>query len=120
MVRLVKVLRPGLTFTAGSFPNDTLGLGGVNLECKEFVFEPNSQDDFGVKVQRRLRPRPQRSADQSQVVRNRSGIYLKGGLLAHYDEGGARSRSARTRSGRSIWRPEWTATPTSFPTARPA
>ena len=40
-------LRPALTGTADSFPNEVLGLGGVNLEGKEFVFEPNSQDEFG-------------------------------------------------------------------------
>ena len=85
-----------LTSSAKSFPNDTLGLGGVNLEGKEFVFEPNSQDDFGAQYSAAYGPDPNGRPIQVNVVRNRSGIYLKGGLLAHYDEGGTFTFSANT------------------------
>lgn len=68
----------------------------MNLEGKEFVFEPNSQDDFGAQYSAAYGPDPNGRPIRVKVVRNRSGIYLKGGLLAHYDEGGTFTFGANT------------------------
>lgn len=58
------------------------GLGGVNLEGKEFVFEPNSQDNEGLYAS--LGPDPSGRAVRVRIVRNVSGILLKPGRLGHY------------------------------------
>ena len=74
-------------------PNDPLGIGGVNLEGKEFVFEPNSQDQAsGYPASSDPNGRPIRV----KVVRNRSGINLKGGLIAHWDSGGTYTYGTNT------------------------
>lgn len=61
---------------------DNTTLGGVNLEGKEFVFEPNSSDSSSgfSKRQDDQSGRPVRV----KVVRNSSGVNLKGGRLAHF------------------------------------
>jgi hypothetical protein len=63
-------------------PNDPLGLGGENLLGKEFLFEPNSQDQgTGYPAAGDPNGRPIRV----RVVRNVSGQALKPGRLAHYN-----------------------------------
>ena len=59
------------------------GLGGVNLEGKEFVFEPNSQDDTGTSYNS-LGSDPNGRPIRVKVVRNASTINLKPRRLARY------------------------------------
>ncbi len=59
------------------------GLGGINLEGKEFVFEPNSQDDTGLSYSA-LGPDPNGRPIRVKVVRNVSGQNLKPKRLARY------------------------------------
>lgn len=60
---------------------DPLGLGGVNLEGKEFTFEVNAQDQGnGYPTGQDPSGRPIRV----KVVRNSSGIALKPGRLARF------------------------------------
>lgn len=58
------------------------GLGGVNLEGKEFIFEPNSQDDELTGQYNVLGPDPSGRAVHVKVVRNVSGQNLKPGRIA--------------------------------------
>jgi hypothetical protein len=65
---------------AANAANDPLGLGGVNLEGKEFVFEVNAPDDpAGSDTSGRL--------VRVRVVRNVSGQALKGGRIAVFKAG---------------------------------
>lgn len=68
---------------AANANNDPLGLGGVNLEGKEFVFEPDNNSStngvYGV-----LAPDPSGRGVRVRVVRNVSGVNLKPCRLAHY------------------------------------
>lgn len=60
---------------------DNSTLGGVNLEGKEYVFEANSQDEG------QASPVTNEDTGRSvrvRVVRNKSGVALKPGRLAHY------------------------------------
>jgi hypothetical protein len=73
----------GETFYNGGLidPSDPLGLGGLNYEGKEFVFEVNAQDQgTGYPAGQDPTGRPIRV----RVVRNVSGGALKGGRIAHY------------------------------------
>jgi hypothetical protein len=66
-------------------PNDPLGLGGTNLEGKEFTFEPNSQDNFSGSYSNASTD-PAGRPIRVKVVRNISGVNLKPGRLAHFSE----------------------------------
>lgn len=58
------------------------GLGGINLEGKEYVFEPNSQDQSTLYSQ--LGSDPAGRPIRCKVVRNVSGVALKPGRIAHF------------------------------------
>jgi hypothetical protein len=74
----------GETFYNGS-PIDSTNLGGANLEGKEFVFEPNSQDQgTGYPAAGDPAGRPIRV----KVVRNRSGGNLKSARVARFEANG--------------------------------
>lgn len=78
----------GETFYNGGVidATDNSTLGGVNLEGKEYVFEPNSQDNQATY------PAPSEETGRAvrvRVVRNVSGVALKGGRLAHYKQDAA-------------------------------
>jgi hypothetical protein len=60
---------------------DTSNLGGVNIEGKEYDSQPNAPDDTN-------QFDPSGRPITLKVVRNRSGISLKPGLLAHFDISG--------------------------------
>ena len=62
------------------------GLGGVNLEGKEFVFEPNSQDDStaGSAYSAGFGPDPSGRPIRVKVVRNVSGQNLKPARIARF------------------------------------
>lgn len=60
------------------------GLGGINLQGKEFIFEPNSQDDEAG-VYSNLGPDPCGRPIKVKVVRNVSGIPLLPGRIVRYD-----------------------------------
>lgn len=62
--------------------NDPFGLVGVNIEGKEYVFEPDSPDVPAGQSD------PNGRAVRCKVVRNRSGANLKPGRLVHFDESG--------------------------------
>jgi hypothetical protein len=60
---------------------DPLGLGGVNLEGREYLFEVNSQDQ-GTGYPAGQDPSGRQI--RVKVVRNRSGVNLKPGRIAHF------------------------------------
>lgn len=64
---------------------DPQGLGGVNLEGKEFTFEPNSQDQMATYP---AASDPNGRPIRVRVVRNRSGVNMKPARVIHYDAGG--------------------------------
>ena len=75
--------------TIDSVVTDTLGLGGINYEGKEFVFEVNAQDQetaFGNSYQD-----PSGRAVRVKVVRNLSGVNLLPARLAHWQAGSTTS-----------------------------
>lgn len=65
-------------------------LGGVNLEGKEFTFEPNSQDfDQGIYSATAIASQdPNGRPVHCKILRNRTGINLLPGRLIHFDESG--------------------------------
>lgn len=62
-----------------------LGLGGVNYEGKEYVFEPNSQDDF-LGTYSNASTDPNGRPIRVKIVRNLSGGNLLPARLVHYNE----------------------------------
>lgn len=62
--------------------NGPFGLGGINLEGKEFIFEPNA--DAQTQSYNSLGPDPNGRAITVRVVRNVSGITLKPKRLVRY------------------------------------
>lgn len=65
-------------------------LGGTNLEGKEYIFEPNSQDyDGGVYTAAQIAAQdPNGRPVHCKVLRNRTSIYLQPGRVVHFDETG--------------------------------
>lgn len=62
-------------------PTPVLGLGGVNLEGKEFIFEPDSS----TVTQSNKQTDPTGRAVRVRVVRNDSAVNLKPGRLVKYE-----------------------------------
>ena len=78
----------GETFANGNLEilnaaNGPYGLGGVNLEGKEFLFEPNADGQGGTSYGL-LGPDPNGRPIRVKVVRNVSGISLKPKRLVRY------------------------------------
>ena len=94
--------------------NDALGLGGVNLEGNEYTFGPYSRDDFGTQYGAACGHAPNGRPIRVKLVRNRSDIYLKGGLLAYHDEGDVFTFGTNT-VGASTRKPGWGPLTPSFP-----
>jgi hypothetical protein len=83
----------GETFANGNLEilnaaTSALGLGGVNLEGKEFVFEPNADGQGGASFGL-LGPDPNGRPIRVRVVRNVSGVHLKPKRLVKYQTGTA-------------------------------
>jgi hypothetical protein len=72
--------------TTGTGGLGDLGLGGVNMEGREFVFEANSPDIYTGGYSNASTD-PNGRPIRVKVVRNTSGANLKPGRLVHYDEG---------------------------------
>lgn len=77
----------GGTWYGGNTINqaDPQGLGGINLEGKEWVFEPSSEIDPSTYPST---TDPNGRFIRVKCVRNRSTINIKPGRLVHYDAGG--------------------------------
>jgi hypothetical protein len=67
---------------AANAPNDPLGLGGINLEGKEFVFEPDSP--AAESSNPALGNDPSGRLVRVKVVRNVSPVNLKPARIAHF------------------------------------
>jgi len=77
---------------------DPLGLGGENLLGKEFVFEPNSQDQMSGGYSNSSTD-PNGRPIRVKVVRNTSAVNLLPARLAHFDETGVADPVAGATTG---------------------